>query len=105
MDARTFTTQPVAATWGVDPEFVDLGGLQARFGIRRSTAYTLISEGAIRSVVLRRKGTIKGRRLVDVASVRQYIARQSGDVDPRLSANCRKAQIASASAKREKETK
>jgi hypothetical protein len=102
MDAQIFTTQPVAASWGVDPEFVDLRGLEARFGIRRSNAYTLISEGAITSVVLRRKGTIKGRRLIDVASVRKFLSIQPSDVDPALSANCRAAQKASASRKRER---
>jgi hypothetical protein len=91
IDAHTFTTQPVAATWGVDPEFVDLRGLEARFSIKRSAAYTLISQNLIRSVVLRRKGTIKGRRLVDVESVRSFLASQPSDVDPQLSANCRKA--------------
>jgi hypothetical protein len=99
-----FTTQPVAATWGIDPEWIDLLGLQARFGIKRSNAYALISEGAIRSVVLRRKGTIKGRRLIDVASVREFLAAQTSDVDPRLSELNRKAQKASVEAKREKET-
>src|SRR5713101_5117888 len=94
-----FTTQPVAATWGVDPEFVDLRGLEARFGIRRSSAYMLISQNLIRSVVLRRKGTIKGRRLVDVASVRNFLASQPSDVDPQMSANCRKAQKVSALSK------
>lgn len=98
---HTFTTQPVAASWGVDPEFVDLRGLEARFGIKRSTAYALFSADppAIRSVVLRRKGTIKGRRLIDVASVREFLASQPSDVDPQMSANCRKAQKASAGAK------
>lgn len=105
VDARNFTTQPVAATWGVDPEFVDLRGLEARFGIRRSNAYTLIQVGAIKSVVLRRRGTIKGRRLVDVASVRTFLASLPSDVDPVMSANCRKAQKKSAEAKLEKETK
>jgi hypothetical protein len=68
-----FTTQPVAASWGVDPEFVDLPGLQARFGIRRSMAYLLIADGAIKSVSLRRGGALKGKRLIDVASVRSFL--------------------------------
>jgi hypothetical protein len=100
--AHTFTTQPVAASWGVDPEFVDLRGLEARFGIRRSNAYSLISEGAIKSVVLRRRGTIKGRRLVSVSSVRNFLASQPSDVDPAMSRNCRNAQKASAEKKAEK---
>ncbi len=102
MHARNFTTQPVAASWGVDPEFVDLRGLELRFGIRRSSAYTLIAEGLIRSVVLRRKGLIKGRRLICVESVRNFMASQPCDVDPAMSANCRKAQKVSAEKKAEK---
>jgi hypothetical protein len=102
MDTRSFTTAPPGLD---DSEFVDWRGLKSRFAIGRSLAYLLIEHDDIESKVLRRKGCIKGKRLFNVASVRQYIARQSGDVDPRLSANCRKAQIASASAKREKETK
>jgi hypothetical protein len=87
----TFTTAPVAASCGVDPEFVDLPGLETKFGVKRSLAYVLISQGAIRSVVLRRRGTIKGKRLVDCASVRAFLASQPTDVDPQLAANCRKA--------------
>jgi len=87
----TFTTAPVAASWGVDPEFVDLPGLETKFGLKRSLAYVLISEGAIRSVVLRRRGTIKGKRLVDCASVRAFLASQPTDINPQLAANCRKA--------------
>jgi hypothetical protein len=68
-----FTSQPIAASWGVDPEFVDLPGLQARFGIRRSLAYLLIADGAIKSVSLRRRGALKGKRLIDVASVRSFL--------------------------------
>jgi hypothetical protein len=91
MDAQILTTAPVESSTGVDPEFVDLRGLEARFGIRRSSAYTLISEGAIRSVSLRRRGQIKGKRLIDVASVRNFLAARPTDVDPQLSENCRKA--------------
>jgi hypothetical protein len=100
MDAQTLTIAPVESSTGVDPEFVDLRGLEARFGIRRSSAYTLIAEGAIRSVVLRRRGAIKGRRLVEVASVREFLASQPSDVDPAMSSNCRKAQKVAAEKKR-----
>ena len=77
-DAGTasFTTAPIAATWGVDPEFIDLPGLQRVFGIKRSLAYVLISEGAIKSVSLRRRGYLRGKRLVDVASVRDFLNSQ-----------------------------
>jgi hypothetical protein len=73
-----FTTAPVAASWGVDPEFIDLPGLQSRFGIKRSLAYILIAEGAIKSVSLRRRGAVKGKRLIDVASVRDFLNSRMG---------------------------
>jgi hypothetical protein len=104
-DAATFTTAPVAASWGVDPEFVDLPGLETKFGVKRSLAYVLISEGAIRSVVLRRRGTIKGKRLVDCASVRAFLASQPTDVDPQLAANCRRALQIRRQKERSRETK
>src|SRR4030095_6478951 len=87
-----------------DAEFVDWRGLKSRFGIGRSLAYLLNEHGDIESKVLRRKGCIKGKRLFNVASVRAYFARQSGEVDPRLSAICRKANRA-AQRTRENETK
>jgi hypothetical protein len=74
------TAAPVNATpayvAGQDPEFVDAPGLQARFGIKRSLAYTLLGDGAIRGVSLRRRGQLRGKRLFDVASVRAYLAAQ-----------------------------
>jgi hypothetical protein len=76
--ADNFTTAPVAASWGVDPEFVDFSGLQSRFGIKRSLAYLLIADGAIKSVSLRRRGTVKGKRLIDVASVRDFLNSRTG---------------------------
>jgi hypothetical protein len=68
-----YTTAPVTASPVNDAEFVDAPGLHLRFGIKRSLAYTLLSEGAIRGVSLRRHGSLKGKRLFDVASVRSYL--------------------------------
>ena len=67
------TVAPVTASPTNDAEFVDAPGLQARFGIKRSLAYTLLAEGAIRGVSLRRRGLLRGKRLFDVASVRSYL--------------------------------
>ena len=44
-----------------------------RFGVGRSAVYELIKDGAIKSVVLRRKGASKGCRLINVASLVAYI--------------------------------
>jgi hypothetical protein len=59
-----------------DAEFVDSIGLHARFGIKRSLAYTLLADGAIKGVSLRRRGHLRGKRLFDVASVRAFLAKQ-----------------------------
>jgi len=56
------------------PEFVDSKGLRALFGISRSAAYDLTRDRLIKSVSLRRRGAALGRRLWDVASVREYLA-------------------------------
>jgi hypothetical protein len=74
------TSAPVHATpayvAGQDPEFLDSAGLQARFGIRRSLAYSLLADGVIQSVSLRRRNRTRGKRLFSVASVRQYLNEQ-----------------------------
>jgi len=70
------TTASVTASPANDAEFVDVPGLYSRFGIRRSLAYALLGQGAIRGVSLRRRGQIRGKRLFDVASVRAYLNSQ-----------------------------
>ena len=67
------TIAPVHASPANDAEFLDARGLETRFGIKRSLAYTLMGEGAIRGVSLRRRGQLKGKRLFDVASVRDFL--------------------------------
>lgn len=64
----------------VGPEFVDCKGLEQRFGIRRSLAYELIHRNAIRSVSLRKRGSVRGKRLFDVQSVRNFL--RSGSESP-----------------------
>jgi hypothetical protein len=60
----------------IDPEFVDCKGLEAGWGIKRSLAYQLLADGAIRGVSLRRRGQLRGKRLFDVDSVRQFLREQ-----------------------------
>ena len=60
----------------VDPEFVDCKGLEAGWGIKRSLAYQLLTEGKIQGVSLRRRGAIRGKRLFSVDSVRAFIREQ-----------------------------
>jgi hypothetical protein len=65
--------------------------MQDRDAAFRKLRAVAVSEGAIRSVVLRRRGTSKGKRLVDCAPVRAFLASQPTDVDPQLAAKCRNA--------------
>jgi len=71
------TTIPVHATpayvAGQDPEFLDAGGVQARFSIRRSLLYELHNGGHIKSVSLRRRGQSRGKRLFCVDSIREFL--------------------------------
>jgi hypothetical protein len=55
---------------------VDAPGLQGLFSIKRSLAYSLLGDGLIKGVSLRRHGRLRGKRLFDVASVRAYLASQ-----------------------------
>jgi hypothetical protein len=73
------TTAPVnvaQASATQDPEFLDAAGLQSRFGIKRSLAYVLLAEGAIKGVSLRRRGQLRGKRLFAVDSVREFLRSQ-----------------------------
>jgi len=70
------TIAPVTASPANEVEFTDAPGLKAGWGIKRSLAYTLMEEGLIKGVSLRRKGALRGKRLFDVASVREYLRKQ-----------------------------
>lgn len=51
--------------------------------ITRAMGYLLINEGKIRSVSLRRRGHATGVRLVDVASVREFLKSKAEEVPMR----------------------
>jgi len=82
-------------------EWIGLSDLW-RFGLSRSTGYNLIEQGKIRSVTLRVKGKLTGRRLIDVQSLRDHLNSLSGEVDSDLAARRREAAVESA--KKRKET-
>ena len=69
------TIAPVAVSCGA-AEFVDIDGLRAMYGIKRSLAYQLLNEGAIKGVSLRRRGRVRGKRLFQVESVREFLRTQ-----------------------------
>ena len=60
----------------IDPEFVDCKGLEAGWGIKRSLAYQLLAEDKIKSVSLRRRGAVRGKRLFSVDSIRAFLRAQ-----------------------------
>jgi len=73
---RPVSTEAPKAAEKPDAEFVSLPGPGKRCpisGLSRSTLYQLASLGKIRMISLRRKGNLRGRRLVVVESVRQYL--------------------------------
>jgi hypothetical protein len=83
-----------------DPEFVDLNGLEAGYGIGRSHAYLLIRDGAIKSISLRRGGNVRGKRLIEVESVRRFLSTCPADVNPHLSEQLRRARRGEKTVKR-----
>ena len=75
---------PTLAVVKAEPEFADWRQIYALFGVRRSLLYTLLSEGRIKGVSLRRPGTARGKRLFVVRSVSDFlnsqVAEQGKDV-------------------------
>jgi len=67
---------PTNTCTDVDPEYIRVEEVKARFGFSRSFAYDLMSAGLIKSKVLRRPGNIRGARLLSVESIRSYIEAQ-----------------------------
>jgi hypothetical protein len=61
------------------PEYVDHKGLRALFGLSRAHAYLLAGEGKIRSVCIRRPGALRGKRLFDCQSIRDFLVKCADD--------------------------
>ena len=76
LGAQTKGVVEPAPTLQLDPEFVDIPGLQSLFGIKRSLAYALLADGLIQGVSLRRRNRVRGKRLFKVDSVRAYLRSQ-----------------------------
>ena len=70
-----YTTSPVRPSVVTEPEFIEIPTMKPMFAIGRTATFELIKSRKIRSVNLRREGKTKGRRLIEVASVREYLAR------------------------------
>jgi hypothetical protein len=61
-----------------EPEWCDIRGLEKLFGIRETMAYQLIRARAFRSILMKRPGRARGKRLVSLASVREFLAGLEG---------------------------
>ena len=74
---KEHTLVPVEASLGfvspLEPEFLRVKGVELMFGIKRGKLYALINEGKIKSKTLRSRGTVRGIRLIDIQSVREFI--------------------------------
>jgi len=72
------TIAPVTAgeVNAADIEFVDSPGAERMFGLKRSLLYELASLGLIHGCSLRRNGSLKGKRLWSVQSIRAYLRSQ-----------------------------
>ena len=67
-------TPAVANETKLDPEFAGYKKIRELFDLSRTHLYRLSCEGRVRSVCLRERGKIRGRRLYGVQSVRNYLA-------------------------------
>ena len=71
--AANKTSAPVEPGVVGSPEFARPADARKVFGMSRSYLYGLIREGRVRSFVLRNRGRKSGIRMVDVASVNQFL--------------------------------
>ena len=56
-----------------EPEFIQVQDAVRFSGIGRTNLYSLISKGKIKTINLRRPGTARGRRLIHLPSLRNYL--------------------------------
>lgn len=62
----TTTTPPVIADGNLNPEFAGHAKIRELFDLSRTHLHRLSTAGKIRSVCLRERGKLRGRRLYDV---------------------------------------
>ena len=69
------TTRPPQPgdTKSLTPEFARIDDIHQMFGLKRGSLYNLIRDGKVKSVLTKVTGRKSGIRLIEVASVRQYI--------------------------------
>jgi hypothetical protein len=67
------TTKTITIATDAAPEFGDSKVVRKMFSISRGHLYRLGAEGKIKSSVLRQRGSMRGRRLWFIPSVREYL--------------------------------
>jgi len=101
--AAILTSAPIQSSSAIDAEFVDILGAKARWSLGRSLIYDALSRHEIESICLRRPGKLRGKRLLNVASIKRWLASMPTDIDPKISKHCRQANHAMQIARRAKE--
>jgi hypothetical protein len=61
----------------IRPRWAAIKAAVAYSGIPRYRIFELVAEGKIRSAVLKRKGLIRGRRLIDLESLDAWISKHA----------------------------
>jgi hypothetical protein len=69
----TLTTAAPGSFNGIMPEFGRAKDVQFFAGIKRGLLHLLVTEGKIKSVLIRRKGNIHGTRYYSMRSVMSYM--------------------------------
>jgi hypothetical protein len=65
---------PIAASVvSSEPEFAGINEAIRWSGVGRTSLFALIKEGRIRSINLRQPGRARGRRLIHLASLREFL--------------------------------
>ena len=59
----------------IEPEYLKVDDCHHAFGLSRGFLFPLLISGQIRSVHIKQPGRSRGIRLVDVKSLREYLAR------------------------------
>jgi len=73
MKSLTISGVQLGSVTQCEPEFIDVQNATRFSGIGRTSLYSLIGQGKIRTINLRKPGAIRGRRLIHLASLREYL--------------------------------
>ena len=78
MSTASFVTTGAAthaASHNIKPEWLRVSDAVRTFGISRSSLYELISAGEIKSTALRKRGAMRGIRIISFDSLAEYCER------------------------------